>query len=161
MSRALTVQPDGTIEIHDLAAIDYDWLRAQVGGTIYPIDLEEDEPPTFASMYAHDEGKLIGLPRNRVAERLAHHYGAIYADDWIAGPAVIVGLSPSGNSCGLTAAFVAQALRVMTGEVGCVQPIRVAPTYWQEIAKAVYAGVPVVAVGGPEAFPPPSEETRP
>lgn len=157
--RALTVQPDGTIELSDAIEegghVAYEWLRSQVGGSICPIDLEPPEPaPIIACMYVHDEGKLIGLERNPAAERLANHFGAIFHGDWIAGPVAIVGFDPSeGESVELPAEVAERALFLMLGPEQ--PPLRVAPTYWQEVAEFVARGVPVITV---EPIAPPEPE---
>lgn len=150
--RAMTIAVDGQIEIVDGDATNYRWLQAQVEGFIEAVDLE----PTV-TLYLNEEGKLNGAPLNPLASRLAHHHGAIFADDDVRGPVVVVGFNPADGECAeLPETFAVEAVRVMLDER--VPPVRIAPTYWQNAAEAVWAGIPVIAGGAPDAFPLPEDE---
>lgn len=155
--RALTIACDGQIEVVDAEANDYRWLRGIVGGNIEAVDLEPD-----VTLYLNEEGKLVGLPLNPLASRLAHHHGAIYSDDDVRGPVAIVGFDRStGDSVELPEQVAVEAVRVMLDPN--VPPVRVAPAFWESVAESVYAGIPVVAAIPPDAYDeePPGVRTCP
>jgi hypothetical protein len=64
-------------------------LQAEVGGWIEPIPTTEN-----VTIYVNEEGKLLGLPVNRLAMDVWIRYDCyrcVPAGDWIAGSAVVVG----------------------------------------------------------------------
>jgi hypothetical protein len=82
--RITPVEVDGTLES----------LQAQVGGDIEALVIPEGAFGTLGgTMYINENGKAEGLPRNRYAQRVCRKGGvALPADDYIVGPALIMGL---------------------------------------------------------------------
>lgn len=150
--RVITIATDDTITVQD-AEPTLDWLQAQVHGFIEPIDVSVEaggKGHPGATMFVNEEGKY-SCERNEAATRLAHHFGAIFSDDWCAGDVVLVGqVDDDGEITDLPEPFAQETLRVITGPD--TAPIQVAPTFWEACAEAVYAGVHCIAIAAPEDF---------
>lgn len=109
---------DGSVELVDL---DDDHLLAQlqdaVGGTI-----EMLEVTLACDLVIDEEGKLKGYPRNNVATALAEALDVGLApDDYIAGPAVLIGTNGDGD-LGPVPAHVAEALISVGGRAADEDP---------------------------------------
>jgi len=78
---AVVIRTDGIRE--SLYNLQLEDLQKAVGGLIDIVRLNKDE-----ILVINDEGKLMGLPENRVATQKGHENSALWADDWIAGDAV-------------------------------------------------------------------------
>jgi hypothetical protein len=65
-------------------------LQSLVGGNIEAIRWP---PDPLVTCYVHEEGKFE-CPRNERATGLMHGVEGIYADDFIAGPFVLIGFNP-------------------------------------------------------------------
>ena len=79
----------------------YEFVRSHIRGMIEPVYLNNN-----AIMYVHEEGKLLGLPINRHANRLLFNFNRrmLQLGDFIVGTAVIVGeVDTVGNHRNLTA----------------------------------------------------------
>ena len=78
-------------------APDYDTLNKAVGGWL------EGVPLVGVTAYVNEEGKLMGLPVNALATRLAHRDEAIYLSDTINGDMIVLGpLDDEGESTSLS-----------------------------------------------------------
>lgn len=150
--RVMTITTEGQIELHD-ADPTLEWLQEKVDGWIEPVTVELGDE-TILTLYVNEEGKITGLDRNPIASRLAHHYGAVYRDDWVAGNVVILGgVDAEGETMELPEHAARVILTLLTGPD--VPPARIAPTFWQAVAEAVYAGVPSFPAGAPGELAPP------
>lgn len=151
--RVMTIATDGTITLRDEEALGLRCLQDIVGGYIEPIDISIElggASHPGATMFVNEEGKF-SESRNEGATRLAHHFGAIFSDDWVAGNVALVGLpDQEGCTTELPEVFAQEALRIVTGPA--TPPVQVAPAFWEAVAEAVYAGVPCIAVAAPEDF---------
>lgn len=144
---AMTIAPSGAIEIHDTDG-KYDWLHEKIGGWIEAVQLRPD-----VTMYVDEEHKLKSSEPNEQATRLAHHFGAIYSDDWIGGPTVVIGFNASdGESATLPHDFTLEAARCLLNP--STPPLVVPPTFWESVAESVYEGIPVIAAISPHALAP-------
>ena len=84
----LTVNDDGTYSITEFDG-ELEQLQAAVGGWIEPIPTSEN-----VTIYVNEEGKIYGLPVNRLAMDVWirwDEWRCMIAGDWIAGNAVVVG----------------------------------------------------------------------
>jgi hypothetical protein len=64
-------------------------LQGMVGGLIEAIPSSDD-----VTIWVNEEGKLLRLPRNQLAELVWHFcdpWGCLAAGDWIAGNAIVLG----------------------------------------------------------------------
>jgi hypothetical protein len=69
---------------------DLTTLQSLVGGDVQWIPLGDD-----SAMYVNENGRYLRMPENPIATRLCLHYRAgLDPEDAIAGPAVVVGVSP-------------------------------------------------------------------
>lgn len=144
--RVMTISDMCVITIDDVDPT-LAWLQSQVGGYIEPVDVSGAHHGD-GTIYVNEEGKLTGMTRNLCATRLAHHFGAIYADDWVAGTCVLLGpVDDNGDHLELGEPLMRETLRVIATRD--TPPLRVAPTYWQAVAEMVYEGVPVIPTGAP------------
>jgi hypothetical protein len=78
---AFTEEGDDTARLRQLQEI--------VGGLIEAIPSSED-----VTIWVNEEGKLLGLPRNRLAEMVwaqCDAWGCLAAGDWISGNAIVLG----------------------------------------------------------------------
>jgi hypothetical protein len=83
----LIIPADGSeVRWESTEKIDLEYLQDQVGGVIEAVEIGTD-----MTMYLHEEGKVLRLPRNERATRLAKRYGGIALMDFIVGDVVIVG----------------------------------------------------------------------
>ena len=96
MKLALAIHTDGEVSTFSLPDDELAALQGIVGGWVQCIDLE----PTI-SMWLNDEGKLIGLPHNPVAQELwDRRFGP--GTDMIVGNVVITGgTDENGDTVGL------------------------------------------------------------
>lgn len=109
--KTLIIPADGSeVRWEDPAKIDLDYLSDIVGGLIEAVDIDfPSDPGDQATMYLNEEGKLIGLPRNVRATRLAKRYSGIGLTDYIAGTIVMVGaVDAEGEETGLNPRVRAQ-----------------------------------------------------
>jgi len=97
--QTLIIPADGSeVRWEDPEKIDLDYLSEKVGGYIEAVSIGED-----ITMYLHEEGKIMGLPRNERATRLAKKYGRISLMDYIVGNVVMVGgVDEEGYDTGLS-----------------------------------------------------------
>lgn len=99
---------DQPVRIDEVDSIDLDYLKQQVAGWIEALGI----PDTEVNMYLNEEGKLVGLPANRRANRLAHRHRAVQVFDVIVGDVVIVGpVDDEGYDTGLSDEQVAWLLK--------------------------------------------------
>lgn len=105
--KALLISVDG--EVSDVVVPrpgELKWLQEQVGGYIEFVDLG-----TAGSLVVNEEGKIHGLPRNRLATWLASP--RLWGGDYIAGPAVLVGPTDAeGNTTDATSELIQVAKRM-------------------------------------------------
>lgn len=74
------------IEVYESeTAPTYDTLSNAVGGWIEGVPLEG------VWAYCNEEGKLNGLPTNKIATAISHRDKAIYPTDWICGDMIVTG----------------------------------------------------------------------
>lgn len=78
---------DQPVRIDELDSIDLEYLQKQVAGWVEALGI----PDTEVTMYLNEEGKIVGLPVNPRANRLAHRHRAVFPTDIIVGDVVIVG----------------------------------------------------------------------
>ena len=66
----------------------YEFVRSHIRGMIEPVYFNNN-----AIMYVHEEGKLLGLPINRHANRLLWNFNRkmLQLGDFIVGTAIVVG----------------------------------------------------------------------
>lgn len=99
MRTAVQVTVDGRVQVIDLDSVDSELktLQNAVSGWIQAIDVVGD-----MSIYLNEEGKMLGLPINKVATQYFDDtYGPNY--DVIVGDVVFTGLPDSeGETTGLT-----------------------------------------------------------
>jgi len=78
---------DGTkmVGLGDTVASEYKVISGAVGGFVQAVPLGD----SGMMLWCHEEGKLIGLPRNDYATRVWEKFWG--ATDWVAGDAVITG----------------------------------------------------------------------
>jgi hypothetical protein len=109
--KTLIIPADGSaVRWEDPAKIDLDYLQDAVGGMIEAVDIDfPSDPGDQATMYLHEEGKLVGLPLNERANRLARKYSGIGLTDYIVGTVVLVGaVDQYGEETGLNPRVRAQ-----------------------------------------------------
>jgi hypothetical protein len=88
----------GEMRFEHLEKIDYEFLRATIGGVIESVALFG----LGANIYLHEEGKLEGLDVNIRATRMAWHEHAISRSDFIVGDVVLTGgVDDEGEDVGL------------------------------------------------------------
>lgn len=151
--RVLTIAPEA-LRVEDVD-LTYDWLKDIVQGWLGVVNIEWPDGRR-ATLYVDDEFKLRGSSANESATRLAHHFGAIFSDDWIGGTCVLVGtVDQEGDDTELPEEMLCDALRAITDHT--LTPVTVAPTFWQWAAEAVGAGIPVIVTGAPSEFQRPTE----
>jgi hypothetical protein len=83
----------------------YEFIRRHIRGMIEPIRFQVGQLE-HVWMYVHDEGKLLGLPVNRYANRLTARFAwhILASGDYIVGTAIIVGpIDEEGNHRRFTA----------------------------------------------------------
>lgn len=98
---AVTVSPEGEVKVSD-ADLSLGFLQGEVEGLIAPVP---NMTGIDAVAYVNDEGLLIGMERNPVAEQL---FG--YAP--LVGPCVVIGpLDEEGDSTPITEEVLAIFLR--------------------------------------------------
>jgi len=82
----LTVDDDvNMVALGDTVASEYEVISGAVGGFVQAVPLAD----SGMVLWVHEEGKLIGLPRNGFATRVWERFWG--ATDWVAGVAVITG----------------------------------------------------------------------
>lgn len=91
-----TLTVDGTLTKHS-GIPKYADLRDGVGGYVEAVRLDDDREGDetnigSALMWLNEEGKLEGLPLNRLATDLAHAFRSIFPNDHIVGNVVFTGL---------------------------------------------------------------------
>lgn len=84
MTKALIVKPDGSKEYVD-QEMTYEFLKETVGGWIEFVFVTEG-----VHLYCNEEGKLLGLPVNIEATRLAGRLGV----DLLCGTVIFLGDRP-------------------------------------------------------------------
>ena len=88
------IKADGTHSVHMAdSAPAYDTLKAAVGGWL------EGVPLVGVTAYVNEEGKIMGLPVNALATRLAHGDEAIYPHDTINGDMIVLGALDDDGEC--------------------------------------------------------------
>ena len=92
------IYADGTDSVFmSESAPDYDTLNKAVGGWLEGVAL------VGVTAYVNEEGKLMGLPVNALATRLAHRDEATYPSDTINGDMIVLGpLDDEGESTSLS-----------------------------------------------------------
>lgn len=78
----------------------YAFIRSHIGGWIEPVALQLPDGLAPVFMYVHEEGKLLGLAVNRVANFLVARYAwhLLASGDFIVGSAIVAGsLDAEGN----------------------------------------------------------------
>lgn len=90
MIRVLLIPTDADPEIREIVP-SLEVLKSLVGGWLENVTLTPD-----AHMYVNDEGKILGLPINKVATLLVRYFRTGWPDV-IAGPAVVLGTVPDGE----------------------------------------------------------------
>ena len=110
MKGYIVINPDNTVTLHAAQEVTYDLLSETVGGYI------EGVPIPGCSAYINEEGKIKGLPVNHVATVLAKKCGAIFPEDYIVGPMILVGeVNEEGDDTPLDLAVFAEKLRETYG----------------------------------------------
>lgn len=79
------IKTDDTIDILSVESMNYDTISAAVGGWIEGVPLEG------VTAYVNEEGKINGLPTNKIATLLAHQSNAIFPNDYIVGNMIVMG----------------------------------------------------------------------
>lgn len=74
-------------------------LQMHVGGYVECFDVAHPQTGAIATLWFHDEGKVLGMPRNDYAMILAIVGGwqGVSAGDWIAGNVVMTGFDPESG----------------------------------------------------------------
>lgn len=91
---ARTIGVDGTIAPYEYQLTDsLSALQSGVGGLVDCIDMTHPRTGNVATLWINDEGKLLDLEANVRATILARGFGVIDYRDYIAGPAVITGMT--------------------------------------------------------------------
>lgn len=85
--QTLIIPVEGEPRWEDPEEINYPYLKNAVGGYFEVIGFQEKP----VNMYLNEEGKLEGLPKNRLATLFARNFTGIGLGDYIAGDAVLVG----------------------------------------------------------------------
>lgn len=83
----------------------YEFIRRHIRGMIEPVRFEVGRLGSVW-MYVHEEGKLLGLPVNRHANRITARFAwhILASGDFIVGTAIVVGpIDEEGNHQRLTA----------------------------------------------------------
>jgi hypothetical protein len=140
----IPVDPDAPIERILIPANSLAYLQGLVGGNIEAVRWP---PDPLVTCYVHEEGKFE-CERNECATGLMHGVEGLFADDFVAGPFVIVGFDPAngehtdlnatllsmlapvafslkvtmGNDAMQTSADVAQALRSAAAAIDAQGP---------------------------------------
>jgi hypothetical protein len=87
------------VAFEELEHIGLQYLQQKVGGWVEAVGI----PDTGTSIYLNEEGKLVGLPVNARASRLAHEHHAVRPTDFIVGDVVVVGpVDAQGEETGLS-----------------------------------------------------------
>lgn len=102
--RALVIHPTASyhqvynVELPDDPDARLTLLQALVGGHLegLPMRSQRDAARGIVA-YGNDEGKFVGLPRNRAAEELV----LMDERDWFAGPVVISAIDQNGETVAL------------------------------------------------------------
>lgn len=112
--KALLISADGETTDLDVPESGHlGWLQGHVGGYIEFVDLG-----LAGSLVVNEEGKLHGLPRNRLATWLASP--RLWGGDYIAGAAVLVGpVDDNGDftSAPFETVEVAKRMEVVAGSL--------------------------------------------
>ena len=126
--RIITITDQG-VEVVQVEKDGWDWLhRVMKVGMVEVVSLCDDAGVEVGTMWVDEEGKFNGQYANPVATRVARHFGAIYADDSIAGPVAITGgCDDEGETLELPEAVMLTCMQAITDHAGTVEPIRVAP----------------------------------
>jgi hypothetical protein len=74
-----------------------DDLQKTVNGWIEAVMLKTPR----AALYVNEEGKRRGYWPNHAATEFARTYGFMDLTDYVAGEAILIGVTPNGNSCDL------------------------------------------------------------
>lgn len=140
-------------------------IGERVGGWIDVVPLRsadtDDVGWQSVDVFVDDEGKIKQRPTNAYATALAHHFGSIFSDDRIAGTVVILGEpDDDGETTDLPFEFIRFAVEfIAEHSIGrAPTPVRVAPTFWENAAEIVAAGVPLIVGAAPDEFPEPVVE---
>lgn len=74
-------------------------MQAIVGGNVDCFDIAHPVTGSIATVWFHDDGKMIDLPRNYLAGFIAQAGGwqGPAWGDWIAGPVVVTGFDPKSG----------------------------------------------------------------
>lgn len=88
------IRADGTHTVGMAETVPaYEVLKAAVGGWLEGVPLEG------VTAYVNEEGKLLGMPVNALATRLAHRDEAIYPHDTINGDMIVLGTLDDDGEC--------------------------------------------------------------
>lgn len=111
MPRSYIIPVDGPVEVRDLNG--YQDYNEAVGGYIEALGSPFADHPKV-TVYINEEGKIHNLPRNELATRAMLNSGLIATDDYIVGPAIVVGFDP-GTGEDLDAPII-EALETRTAD---------------------------------------------
>jgi hypothetical protein len=92
---ALVIQPDGRGEVQNIGT-DLDSIKEVVGGWLEAIYPSTDQYGNWHA-YIDEEGKLKGLPINKVGTAFAHSIGWDRGIDVLVGPVIFFGYAPDGE----------------------------------------------------------------
>jgi hypothetical protein len=94
--RAIVFSVQGAPEVIDHEGT-LEALQKTVNGFIEAIMLKTPR----AALYCNEEGKMRGYWSNPSATSFARTYGFMDVTDYVAGEAILIGVTPDGDSCDL------------------------------------------------------------
>jgi hypothetical protein len=94
---AVAISPAGSVELIDLSSGSLEKLQTAVGGWVQAIELSNE-----LTLWCNEEGKMIGLEHNPLAQHLWDRaFGA--GTDYIVGTVVLTGgTDDEGDTIGIT-----------------------------------------------------------
>lgn len=127
--KALLIPTEGEAQLIEIEGRHggLDALQAAVGGHIEAVGF----PAEGVAAYIHEEGKLVGLPKNPHATKMVE---GLQLGDYIAGPMVVAGLDEDGETVEVPPLAVFYAAKFLPLGEGC------APLYYEGKRQAAEEG---------------------